>query len=145
MRRVRRAFEPVLAALYVCAMLAPSAVLAQVDPDIRAATETVMRQLEVFRLDDYDAAYAYASATIRQTFDRGAFERMVRDGYPEIARSVSAVVADATREPNGSVLLRLRILGANGRRVEALYELVLEDGRFRVDGVITAPDPSESA
>jgi predicted DNA-binding protein (UPF0251 family) len=145
MRRVRHAFPPLLAALCICTMLAPSTVPAQVDLDVRAATEIVLRQLEAFRLDDYDAAYAYASATIRQTFDRAAFERMVRDGYPEIARSVSAVVADATLAPNGSVLLRLRILGANGRRVEALYALVFEDGRFHVDGVITTPDPSESA
>ena len=145
MRRIRRAFGQALAALCAWTMLAPPAVPAQVDPDIRAATEVVMGQLEAFRLDDYDAAYAYASATIRKTFDRAAFERMVRDGYPEIARSVSAVVADATLAPNGSVLLRLRILGANGRRVEALYALIFEDGRFHVDGVITTPDPSESA
>src|SRR5262249_2881728 len=64
---------------------------------VRRATEPVMRQLEAFRRDDFDVAYTFASEEIRQRFDREAFERMVRGGYPEIARSTSATVTGSRR------------------------------------------------
>src|SRR5262245_58715389 len=42
------------------------------DAAIRAATDLVMRQLEAFRRDDFEAAYALASREIRKIFDRAA-------------------------------------------------------------------------
>ncbi len=61
---------------------------AQGQPSLEGrAAEPIFGQLEAFRRNDYDAAYALASAEIRRLFDRGAFERMVRRGYPEIAES----------------------------------------------------------
>jgi hypothetical protein len=106
---------------------------------VRAATEPVMRQLEAFRQGDFDAAYTFASASVRELFDRAAFERMVRGGYPEIARSVSAVVAEARVLSDTTVYLRLRIGGANGQAVEAVYEMVREDRGWRINGVRTRP------
>ena len=108
---------------------------------VKAAAEPVMKQLEAFRRDDYDTAYTFASQEIREIFDREAFERMVRMGYPEIARSVQAVVAESRLAPNGNVYLRLKIRGANGNRVEALYEMVWEQGAWRINGVVASPDP----
>lgn len=108
---------------------------------VRAAAESVMKQLEAFRRDDYDTAYTFASQEIRQIFDREAFERMVRTGYPEIARSTSAVVAESRQAPNGTVYLRLKIRGANGKSVEAVYEMVRETGGWRINGVVAKPDP----
>jgi hypothetical protein len=145
MMRAARAFRALPAGLVLAAALAVGPAADQIDPDVTAATETVLRQLDAFRRGDFEAAYAFASALIHQLFDRPAFERMVRDGYPEIAHSLSAVVIESVATPNGSVFLRLRILGANGNRVEALYELVPEDGRFRVNGVVSKRDATESA
>lgn len=105
----------------------------------RAATEPVMRQLEAFRQGDIDTAYTLASTSIRELFDRAAFEQMVRAGYPEIARSVSAAVAEARVLSDTTVYLRLRIGGANGQAVEAVYEMVREDRGWRVNGVRTRP------
>lgn len=106
---------------------------------VHAATAVVMRQLEAFRRDDFDAAYTFASSVIHDLFDRPAFERMVRDRYPEIARSRSAVVDGGQLVPNGHVVLLVTVHGANGRAVQAIYELVPEDDGWRVNAVVAGP------
>ena len=124
-------------------LLAGAAVAtAQPAGGLRDAGQVALRQLDAFRHDDFDAAYAFTSHDIRLVFDRQAFERMVRGGYPEIARSVSGLVTDGHVEPNGHAWLTLVIRGANGRAIEALYELVWEDGQWRINGVVTRPDTS---
>jgi len=62
-------------------------------------------------------------------------------GYPEIARSVFAVVAEGERAANGNVYLVLKIRGANGVSIEAVYEVVSEPGGWKINGVVTKPDP----
>src|SRR5262245_50257795 len=111
----------------------------------RAAGETVMRQLEAFRSGDYRLAYTFASAAIRQQFDLASFERMVAGGYPEIARSASAVVTDSQLNDDGSLLLRLTIRGLDGNAVDAVYEMVLEGSSWRINGVVTGPPSGERA
>ena len=110
------------------------------EPVVAAATEPVLKQLDAFRRGDFDTAYTFASESIHQQFDRAAFERMVTGGYPEIARSVFAVVAQGELAPNGKVYLVLKIRGANGMSVEAVYELVDEAGAWKINGVIARPD-----
>ncbi len=102
-----------------------------------------MQQLEAFRRDDFEAAFGFASAHIHQLFDRARFEQMVRTGYPEIARSASAVIDGVERADGNRLYLFVRVRGANGLVVEAVYELVLETGRWRINGVVTRPDSSE--
>jgi len=96
-----------------------------------------MRQLEAFRRGDFDAAYAFASANIKQIFDLPTFETMVRRGYPEIAQSTSALVTGGDVGADGHV--RLTIHGANGRSVDAVYDMVQEGPDWRIDGVATRP------
>jgi len=127
--------------LLIVASVAASHACAQVAPDPEQAVVPVLKQLEALRHDDYDAAYACASASIQEMFDRAAFERMVRESYPEIARSSSARVMDSRVGPDGHVYLRLKIHGANGNDVEAVYDMVWEGGRYRINGVVTKPDP----
>src|SRR5713101_221449 len=102
-------------------------------PAPKEATEPVMKQLEAFRRGDFDTAYTFASSEIKELFDRSAFEQMVKNGYPEIAGSTVA--------PNGHVYLQIRIRGSNGNSIEALYELVLENGQWKINGVSAKPDP----
>ena len=106
----------------------------------RAAAEPIMKQLDAFKRDDYDAAYGFASAEIRQMFDRRAFERMVKTGYPEIARSSFALVGETEERADGHVLVKVKIRGANGNGIEALYEMVKEPDGWRINGVVTRPD-----
>ncbi len=129
----------------VALLLAPAAVPAQPDPDAEAAGRVVLQQLEAFRRDDFDAAFGFASEEIHQLFDVARFEAMVRGGYPEIARSASAFIDHATRGPAGRLYLLVRVRGANGQSIEAVYEMVRENGQWRINGVVTQPDTSERA
>jgi hypothetical protein len=122
-------------------MLAAASALAQAQPDPKEAVEPAMKQLEALRRDDYDVAYTFASASIQEMFDRTAFERMVKGGYPEIARSSSAHVVESRVGPDGHVYLRVKIRGADGNNIEAVYDLVWEGGRFRINGVVAKPEP----
>jgi hypothetical protein len=138
--RILRAGPAVLLALVVSGA-AVGIALAQGGGAAKAAAEPVMQQLAAFRRDDYDAAYGFASAEIRQMFDRAAFERMVKGGYPEIARSAFALVAESRVTAEGHAVVRVKIQGANGNGIEALYEMVLEDRGWRINGVVARPDP----
>ncbi len=133
----------VLLAVMLLACAAGAA--AQIDPDAEAAGRIVIQQLEAFRRDDFDAAFGFASAEIHELFDRARFEGMVRGGYPEIARSVSAVIDGSERGAGGRLFLLVRVRGANGRGIEAVYEMVREDRGWRINGVVTRPDSSEKA
>jgi ABC-type transporter MlaC component len=131
----------VIALAIIVAALAPASVASAQPSDIaKAAAEPIMKQLEAFRRDDYDAAYVFASTEIKQMFDRHAFERMVKGGYPEIARSTSAVVSRTEEGPDGGVFVQLRIRGANGSGIDALYQMVPERDGWKVNGVMTRPD-----
>jgi hypothetical protein len=133
--------------LLLTALLAlwPVVAATQSDSDLEGAGGVVMQQLDAFRRDDFDEAFTFASTEIHQLFDRARFEQMVRTGYPEIARSASAVIDGVQRTDPSRLYLFVRVRGANGRAVEAVYEMVLEDGRWRINGVVTRPDSSEKA
>jgi Domain of unknown function (DUF4864) len=131
----------ILAVVIVVTSAAPR-VHGQAASDVEDATKVVMGQLEAFRRNDYDTAYTFASAMIRERFDRPAFEAMVKGGYPEIARSATAVVAGSQAAPDGSLALLVKIRGAGGRAIEAVYEMVREGGAWRINGVATRPDES---
>ncbi len=121
-------------------VLLPLCAWAQADKsDAKAAAEPVVRQLEAFRRDDYDTAFTFASAEIQTQFDRQSFEVMVRRGYPEISRSSFAAVVKMELAPHGAAYVTVKIRGANGQSVEALYELVWQ-GAWRISGVVTRPD-----
>ena len=105
----------------------------------KAAAEPVVKQLEAFRRGDFDTAFTFASGMIQAQFDRPAFETMVRRGYPEIARSTFAAVTKTELESPGLAYVTVKIRGANGQAVEALYEMIWEDG-WRINGVATRPD-----
>ena len=136
---MRKAVTIALGALAAAALAGLA--LAQAPADVTGAAGPIMSQLAAFRAEDYDTAYTFASEEIRRIFDRPAFERMVRDAYPEIARSTSAVVSRTEPAPDGHVYVAVRIHGANGNRIEALYDMVREAAGWRINGVVTRPDP----
>lgn len=143
MRRSSRALAVLLVAAITALLV--SAVVAQPAADGTAAADPALRQLDAFRRNDYDTAYTFASAEIRRRFDRPGFETMVKSGYPEIAHSARARVVSTRVTPEGTVHLVLKIRGANGQHVEALYEMVLEAGGWKINGVVARPDPGEEA
>ena len=110
-----------------------------------AATEPVLRQLDAFRRNDYDAAYTFASADIHRLFGRAEFEAMVKRGYPEIADSVRAHVAGTRVSADDHVYVVVKVRGANGQQIEALYEVIREGGAWKINAVVSKPDPGEDA
>ncbi len=139
-RGVRRIVP--LAVLLALALATPAA---RAQTDEKAAAEPVMRQLDAFRRNDYDTAFTFASGLIHQLFDRASFERMVKSGYPEIADSVRATVIAAQTGPEGHLYLIVKVRGANGQHIEAMYDMVREDGVWKINGVVAKPDPGEEA
>lgn len=137
--------RPSVRAVLVVVVLALVAPAARAQPDEKAAADPVLRQLDAFRRNDFDTAYTFASAEIQRLFDRPAFERMVKSGYPEIADSVRAHVASTRTAPDGHLYLLVKIRGANGQHVEALYDMVREAGVWKINGVVAKPDPGEEA
>jgi hypothetical protein len=127
-----------LGALLLGLVLATGAA-AQPRPDAHPAAATIMRQLEAFRRGDFDTAYGFASRTIHTLFDRARFEQMVSGSYPEIARSLAAVVKRVEDAPTGQVYLFVTVYGANGKSVDAVYEMVDENGEWKINGVVTRP------
>ena len=125
----------VLALLSLCA----SAVAQADKTNPKSAAEPVVKQLEAFRRGDFDTAFTFASGMIKAQFDRQAFETMVRGGYPEIARSTFAAVMKTELESPGLAYVTVKIRGVNGQAVEALYELIWEEG-WKINGVATRPD-----
>jgi len=118
---------------------APSSGRRRTGTDAKGAAEPVVKQLEAFRRDDFDTAFTFASGMIRAQFDRAAFETMVRRGYPEIARSTFAAVTRTELDSPGLAYVTVKIRGANGQAVEALYEMIWRtDGAS--NGVATRPD-----
>lgn len=126
-------------------LLRAASALAQTpaDADAEAAGRIVVQQLEAFRRDDFDTAFSFASAEIHEIFDRARFEAMVRDSYPEIARSASASIDGSRHGPEGRLYLLVRVRGVNGQSIEAVYEMVLEAGQWRINGVVTRPSTEE--
>lgn len=128
------------------ALLALAGTVAGQGTDPRAAmTRTVLDQLAAFRRDDWATAYAYASSVIQARFGLEAFRQMVTSGYAPIARPAGATVSrveviDATRG-----FVEVRVEGANGETVDALYELVDEQGSWRINGVLTRPADGATA
>ena len=55
---------------------------------------------------------------------------MVTSGYAPIARSATATVSKAEMVDAGHGLVEVRVEGANGETVDALYELVDEQGQL---------------
>ena len=136
--QVKRLIVGVASALAVVS-LCTSAVAQADKTNPKSAAEPVVKQLEAFRRGDFDTAFTFASGMIRAQFDRQAFETMVRGGYPEIARSTFAAVTKTELETPGLAYVTVKIRGVNGQAVEALYELIWEEG-WKINGVATRPD-----
>jgi hypothetical protein len=101
--------------------------------------QTVVEQLAAFRRGDWAAAYAFASSAIQAQFEPEAFRAMVTHGYAPIARSATATVGRVEVLDGRRGLVEVQVVGENGETIDALYELVEEQGAWRVNGVLTRP------
>lgn len=107
-----------------------------------AMQQTVLDQLAAFRRGDWAGAYGFASETIRMQFTPEAFRQMVTRGYAPIAHSASATVLQTHIDSPRRGYVEVRVQGQNGQVIDALYELVEEQGAWKVNGVLTKPAES---
>lgn len=94
----------------------------------------IRQQLEAFRRDDYAAAYVFAAAAIKAQFPVEAFEKMVRAGYPMIAKSSDANFG-LTLDDGDRAVVTVRVVGADQRGASFHYLLERSGDDWRISGV----------
>ena len=116
------------------------------EPPVRLSDESVRNeliqviqsQLAAFRKDDYPRAYNYAASSIHDQVPLPAFERMVRTGFPVIARSTAAefgIVLDNGRD----AVVSVGIVGDSGKIISYRYQLRFERSEWKISGVVRVP------
>lgn len=108
---------------------------AQDASDRAAIRDVIEKQMEAFRRDDGEAAFGYASPTIRGMFGSAdVFMEMVRQGYQPVYRPKS-VEFGKLAEVSGQIAQEVHVIAPDGRPVTALYVMTqLPDGSWRIDG-----------
>lgn len=120
--------------ILMCAVFALAPAFAA-EPRDGAIKSVITRQLEAFQRDDAGGAFAFASPTIQGIFgDADTFIGMVKRGYPQVYRP-KAFAFTGIADRDGKLYQRVRIEGADGKAVTAVYEMIEIDGQWRINGV----------
>lgn len=99
-------------------------------------------QLNAFRNDDAETAFAIASPDIQAMFGTPAnFLRMVAESYAPVYRPQAVTFLDLV-EQDGRLVQRVLFTGPDGRQVLALYMMTRQaDGSWRIAGcILVQPD-----
>jgi hypothetical protein len=100
-----------------------------------AIREVISGQIEAFKADDFEAAFAFASPGIRRQFgDAGTFGEMVRDGYPMVWRPAD-VRFSGLADRDGRKVQSVIVTDRAGALFVIDYEMIPHDGGWRIDGV----------
>ncbi|MDB6019568.1 MAG: hypothetical protein JWR19_4057 [Pedosphaera sp.] len=96
--------------------------------------QVIESQLSAFRKNDYPKAYHYAAASVQEQMPLPAFERMVRTGFPVIARSSSAEFG-VTVDNGEEALVNVGIISEAGKTIRYQYFLKHERAGWKINGV----------
>ena len=137
MRRMLLALSIVLASLPV---------LAIEDADRAQGRDVISRQIEAFRRDDADGAFAFAAPAIREMFGTGeVFLDMVRRGYPPVHRPRTYSFGE-TRDLGDGFEQAVAIQDETGVDWDAVYTFERQpDGTWKIAGCRLVKRPGESA
>ncbi len=106
-------------------------------PSPRDLYAVVNRQLAAFRADDFPRAYQINSSSVQQKFSLPQFESMVRQSYASLTEATS--VEFGAFQINGATAhVQVFFLGDHNAQA-FLYELVAEDGTWKIEGVEPIP------
>lgn len=98
--------------------------------DRTAIHDVITHQLDAFRHDDAEAAYAYAAPNIRQTFPNAAiFLDMVRRAYPPVYRPRTREFSELAQRGD-ELVQEVELVGPDGKAALAVYTMV-RDGSGR--------------
>ena len=125
-----------LLAALLAALVGPARAWADPSPADAAAIHSVIAgQLDAFRRDDADGAFAYAAPNIQTMFGNpGTFIAMVQHAYQPVYRPRSVDFTTLTEEDGETVQL-VELIGPDGLAYTARYTMEHEaDGSWRVSG-----------
>lgn len=114
-----------------------AAVLARIDERIDA-------QLAAFRAGDFTQALTHASRGFRSRFTPEAFQRVIEQGFPQVRRANGHTSAQCVTDGRRASVL-VEVTG-DAEPVQLVYEMVLEDGDWRIGGAARhgGPNPADS-
>ena len=119
----------------------PEAALAQQAPfspgDQQRIQEVIRGQMAAFQRDDEEAAFSYASPSIRSQFRTPAhFIEMVKRGYRPVYRPRDVKFLEL-QERGGEAVQKVWIVGPDGVPVDAFYIMERQrDGAWKIGGCI---------
>lgn len=117
-----------------CVLAAPLAL--SVPAQAGEITDVIQGQIEAFRTDDLDAAFAAASPGIRQMFRTPErFAEMVRSGYPMVWRPEEVRYLDRRDHPGGGHVQRVMIRDRQGELHFLDYLMIPGPDGWQIAGV----------
>ncbi len=131
----------VAALLFLCAAIGHGHAQSDLSAADRMAIQGVItRQIDAFRRDDAEAAFAFASPGIQAQF--GTPERfldMVRRAYPAVHRP-RAMEFTGLRLGDGGTVQEVELVGPDGALQLALYSMERDAaGAWRISGCVLVP------
>lgn len=135
--------RPVFAVLMLClaALAAPALGGDAREQPIR---DVITQQLEAFRRDDADSAFAIASPKIQEMFGNPSrFMAMVTGAYAAVHRPRTVRFKELIDLGNGRLVQTVLVQGPDGAFMMALYEMVEIDGRWRINGCVLEAAPGK--
>ena len=107
--------------------------------------QAIAGQLDALGTGDYEAALGYSSSRYRAGIAPDAFGELIGRDYPVLADDAEHTSDTCVAEGDGAQVL-VTVTGASGDAQELVYQLVREDGDWRVDvaGAIPGDAPIEA-
>lgn len=106
--------------------------------------DVIVQQIEAFRRDDAESAFAIASPKIQEMFgDSRRFMAMVTGSYAAVHRPRTVRFKELVGLGDGKLVQRILLQGPDGAFTMALYEMVEIDGRWRINGCVLDAAPGE--
>ncbi|MDX5402020.1 MAG: DUF4864 domain-containing protein [Rhodobacterales bacterium] len=136
-----QAWVRMMAALVLALVLGVAPATAQE----RGIEETITQQLEAFKIDDFGAAFDYASPNIRNIFRTPEnFGAMVRQGYPMVWRPGEVTYLEQ-REIAGAIWQKVQIVDGAGRVHILDYQMIQTPEGWQINGVQLLRQPDVAA
>ena len=95
----------------------------------------ISAQIQAFKVDDFATAFTFASPNIQRLFgDPDNFGVMVRRGYPMVWRPAEVRFLEL-REISGALWQKVMITDGDGRVHLLDYQMIQQEGRWKINGV----------
>jgi hypothetical protein len=141
----RRVMRTVSTAIALWVSLLPLAPPAHSEEPVDTVQSVIEQQIDAFLHDDAEAAYSFASPTIRQKFpNQSVFFDMVKRGYAPVYRPGNYAFG-RSKVSGDTIVKEVLITGDDGKDWTALYQVIRQpDGSYKINGVHMAPSAAGS-